>query len=157
MILVVTAYFLRAGDLPLRGEEPTRAQIAFEMVYWHDWLTPRVQGQPLRIRPPLQNWVNAVCCVLLGSWDVYAIRLPSLLATLATTLLIYAYARISLSRLGAFTAAASFATMADMFKMGLYAETEPLFILLVSASLLVWHGVSCAAGPTGWPIRPATA
>jgi 4-amino-4-deoxy-L-arabinose transferase-like glycosyltransferase len=139
LLLVVAAYFLRAGALPLRGEESTRAQIAYEMVYWGDWLVPRVQGEPFRIRPPLQNWVNAGCCLILGTWDVYAIRLPSVLATLATTLLIYGYSRVFLTRLGAFTAATAFATMADMFKMGLYAETEPLFILLVSASLLVWH------------------
>jgi 4-amino-4-deoxy-L-arabinose transferase-like glycosyltransferase len=37
--------------------------------------------------------------------------------------------------------------MADMFKMGLYAETEAIFTLLVSASLLGWHwGVL-----RGWP------
>ena len=30
IILVVLAYFLRAGQLPIRGEESTRAQIAFE-------------------------------------------------------------------------------------------------------------------------------
>jgi 4-amino-4-deoxy-L-arabinose transferase-like glycosyltransferase len=139
IVLVGVAYFIRADALPLRGEEPTRAQIAYEMVYRHDWLVPRVQGEPLRIRPPLQNWVNAACCIILGNWDVYTIRLPSVLATLLTTLLIYGYARIRLGRLGAFTAAAGFATMADMFKMGLYAETEPLFILFVSASLLLWH------------------
>jgi 4-amino-4-deoxy-L-arabinose transferase-like glycosyltransferase len=54
-------------------------------------------------------------------------------------LLIYGYARLSLSRFGAFAAAAAFATMADMFKMGLYAETEAVFIFEVSASLMVWH------------------
>ncbi len=147
LLLVLVAYFLRADALPLRGEESTRAQIAFEMVYWHDWLIPRVQGEPFRIRPPLQNWINAGCCVLLGRWDVYAIRLPSLIATLLTTLLIYAYGRQFLTRLGAFTAAAAFATMADMFKMGLYAETEALFIFLLGAALLVWHwGIV-----RGWP------
>jgi 4-amino-4-deoxy-L-arabinose transferase-like glycosyltransferase len=139
IVLVVAAYFVRAAELPLRGEEPTRAQIAFEMVYWHDWLIPRVQGEPLGIRPPLQNWINAGCCVAVDSWGVYAIRLPSVLATLLTTLLIYGYARLGLGRVGAFGAAVAFATMADMFKMGLYAETEPLFILLVSASLMLWH------------------
>lgn len=147
LILVLVAYFVRADALPLRGEEPTRAQIAFEMDYWHDWIIPRVQGEPFRIRPPLQNWVNAGCCVLLGRWDVYTIRVPSVLATLLTTLLIYAYGRLFLSRLGAFAAAAAFATMADMFKMGLYAETEALFIFLLSAALLLWHwGVV-----RGWP------
>jgi 4-amino-4-deoxy-L-arabinose transferase-like glycosyltransferase len=148
LVLVLVAYFFRADALPLRGEESTRAQIAFEMVYWHDWLIPRVQGEPFRIRPPLQNWVNAGCCALLGRWDVYAIRLPSVIATLLTTLLIYAYGRQFLTRLGALTAATAFATMADMFKMGLYAETEALFILLLGGALLIWH----AGLMRGWPL-----
>lgn len=140
ILLVIIAYFVRAGALPIRGEEPTRAQIAREMVAGHDWIVPRQQGDPFLIRPPLQNWLIALSCLGLGTWNEWAVRLPSLLATLATTLLTYGYARTFLGRLGALTAALAFATMADMFQMGRQAETEAVFILLVSASLLVWHG-----------------
>jgi 4-amino-4-deoxy-L-arabinose transferase-like glycosyltransferase len=139
ILLVLAGYFIRAGDLPLRGEEPTRAQIAFEMVQSGDWIVPREQGEPFRIRPPFQNWTIAASCVVLGSWNEWAVRFPSVVATLLTTLVIYGYARVLMSRLGAFAGAAAFATMADIFKMGLYAETEALFIFQVSASLLVWH------------------
>lgn len=143
ILLVVVAYWVRAGQLPIRGEEPTRAQIAREMVAGHDWVVPRQQGEPFLIRPPLQNWLIALSCLSLGTWNEWAVRLPSLLATLLTTLLIYGYARTFLGRLGAFTAALAFATTADMFQMGRQAETEALFILLVSASLLLWHwGIS---------------
>jgi 4-amino-4-deoxy-L-arabinose transferase-like glycosyltransferase len=139
LVLVVAAYFTRAGVLPIRGEEPTRAQIALEMVERGDWVVPRQQGEPFLIRPPLQNWLIAASCLTFGTWDVWAVRLPSLLATLLTTLLIYGYGRTFLSRLGALAAAAAFATFVDMFQMGRQAETEALFILLVSASLLLWH------------------
>jgi 4-amino-4-deoxy-L-arabinose transferase-like glycosyltransferase len=138
--LVIVAYFLRIGDVPLRGEEPTRAQIAYEMVSRSDYLVPREQGEPFRIRPPFQNWVIAASCQAFGRWDAWAVRIPSVVATLLTTLLIYGYARGFLPRAGAFAAAAAFATMAEMFKMGLQAETEALFIFLISASLLTWHG-----------------
>jgi 4-amino-4-deoxy-L-arabinose transferase-like glycosyltransferase len=140
LVLVVTAYFTRAGALPLRGEEPTRAQIAREMVERGDWVVPREQGEPFGFRPPLQNWLIAASCLTFGSWDAWAVRFPSLLATLFTTLLVYCYSRTFLSRTGALAAAASFATLADMFQMGRQAETEALFILLVSGSLLTWHG-----------------
>src|SRR5947207_2762207 len=112
VLLVVAAYFLRAGELPIRGEEPTRAQIAREMVERGDWIVPRVQGEPFRIRPPLQNWLIATSCFTFGSWDAWAVRFPSVLATLLTTLLIYGYARTCLGRTGAFAAAAAFATLA---------------------------------------------
>jgi 4-amino-4-deoxy-L-arabinose transferase-like glycosyltransferase len=147
LFLVVVAYFIRAGALPLRGEEPTRAQSALEMVERHDFIVPREQGDPFLIRPPLQFWMIAVSCQALGSWGPWAIRLPSLLATLLTTLLTYGYARTFLSRLGAFAAAAAFATFADVFQMGRQAETEAVFIFFLSASLLVWHWGMMR----GWP------
>jgi 4-amino-4-deoxy-L-arabinose transferase-like glycosyltransferase len=139
VVLVGLAYFLRAGALPLRGEEPTRVQIAREMVGRGDWLVPRQMGRPFLIRPPLQNWLIALGCVTLGGWDAWTVRLSSLLATLAATLLVYGYSRVFLSRMGALTAAAAFATLADMFQMGRQAETEAPFIFLLSASLLLWH------------------
>jgi 4-amino-4-deoxy-L-arabinose transferase-like glycosyltransferase len=139
LALVGAAYFSRAGELPLRGEEPTRAQIAFEMWQGGDWVVPREQGEPFRIRPPLQNWVIAASSLALGSWGAWAVRFPSLLATLLTALLVYGYGRTFLSRTGAMAAAAAFATLGEMFQMGRQAETEALFILLLSAALLVWH------------------
>jgi 4-amino-4-deoxy-L-arabinose transferase-like glycosyltransferase len=139
LALVLVAYFWRGGELPLRGEEATRAQIAFEMVQRGDPIVPCHQGEPFLIRPPLQNWLIAASCLAFGNWDVWAVRFPSLVATLFTTLLIYGYSRSFLSRLGALAAAAAFATMADMFAMGRQAETEALFISLIGASLLLWH------------------
>ena len=101
LVLVLAVYFLRAGTLPIRGEEPTRVQIAREMVERGDWLMPREQGDPFLIRPPLQNWVIAASCLALRNWDAWTVRFPSLLATLLTTLMIYGYSRTFLSRTGA--------------------------------------------------------
>lgn len=146
-VLVAAAYASRAGDLPLRGEEPTRAQIGREMVLTGDAVVPREQGEPFLSRPPLQNWLIALSCQALGRWDAAAIRLPSVLATILTTLLIYRYSRTFLAPLGSFAAAVSFATAGEMFQTGRLAETEAVFILLVGASLLVWHGGLVG----GWP------
>ncbi len=131
----------------MRGEEPTRAQIAREMVLSGDFIVPREQGEPFLSRPPLQNWLIALSCEALGRWDAAAVRLPSVFATLLTVVVTYWYARGFLSSTGSFAAAVSFATMGEMFQTGRLAETEAVFILLVSSSLLVWHG-----GLTrGWP------
>ncbi len=148
-LLVVGVYFTRAGVLPIRGEEPTRAQIAREMVLRHDALVPREQDEPFRIRPPLQNWLIAGSCLAFGNWEAFAVRFPSLVATLLTTLLVYAYGRTFLPRLGALAAGVAFATLAGMFQMGRQAETEALFTFLVSASLLLWHGSLVRGRPDG--------
>lgn len=139
VLLVGVAYFSRAHVLPLRGEEPTRAQIAFEMVHGHDWLVPREQSEPFGLRPPLQNWVIALSCLGFGNWGWFAVRFHSLLATLLITLLIYGYARAFLSRSAALLAGVVFATLPEWFQMGRQAETEALFTLLCGGSLLTWH------------------
>src|SRR5260370_22766156 len=139
IVLVVAAYILRLGDVTLRGEEMRRALVGFEMMENGDWIVPRVQGEPLLSRPPLQNWVIVASTVICGSREAWVLRLHSVLAMLVTTILIYGYARTCLSRLGALPAAAAFATLGEMFEIGNKAETEMLFIALVSAALLLWH------------------
>ena len=139
IVLVLGAYLLRIGDVSMRGEESRRAQVAFEMLERGDWIVPREQGQPFLSRPPLQNWLIAASRVVCGSDAPWAVRLPSVLAMLLTALLIYGYARTCLSRVGALAAAAAFVTFAEMFTTGCQAETEMIFIGLVSASLLLWH------------------
>ncbi len=154
ILLVLAAYFTRAQVLPLRGEEPTRAQIAQEMVQTGDWIVPREQGEPFRIRPPVQNWAIALSCKALGNWDWWAVRFHSLVATLLTTLLIYAYSRTCLSRVGAISAGLAFATLPEMFQMGRQAETEAIITLFIGGALLLWHWGMVRAWPAGltWSI-----
>lgn len=147
ILFVALAHFIRAGELPLRGEESTRGQMAFEMVQRNDYLVPRAQGEPFWIRPPFQMWAIAASCLALGDWSEWTIRLHSLLATLGTTLLVYGYARSFMGRVGALAAGLAFASSADWFQMGRQAETEALFTLLLGGALLLWHwGME-----RGWP------
>jgi 4-amino-4-deoxy-L-arabinose transferase-like glycosyltransferase len=138
-VLVVAAYFVRLDALALRGEETRRAQVAIEMLDSGDWIVPHFQGTIYVTRPPLGNWLIAVTGWIRGRVDVVAIRLPSLLAVLLTTLLVYGYSRGLLSRYGAFAAAVAYPTMAQVLQIGRLAETEAVFTLLTAASLLVWH------------------
>jgi 4-amino-4-deoxy-L-arabinose transferase-like glycosyltransferase len=117
------------------------------MVRSGDPVVPREQGELFLSRPPLQNWLIALSCKALGRWDTTAARLPSVLATVLTALLIYGYSRTFLSSTGSFAAAVSFATAGEMFQTGRLAETEAVFIFFVGASLLVWH----AGIVRGWP------
>jgi len=145
-VFVLLVYTARINTLPLRGEEPRRGQVAVEMMARGDWVVPRQQGTPFRSRPPLQNWLIGGVGLVRGQVDAVAIRLPSVLALLLTTLLVYGYARRWLSELGATAAALAFATMGQVLELGGLGETESLFTLLVSGSLLVWH----ATYQRGW-------
>jgi 4-amino-4-deoxy-L-arabinose transferase-like glycosyltransferase len=139
LLLVLGVYFTRLTSVSIRGEEPRWATVAREMVWSGDWIVPRQQGLVFADRPPLNSWCMALMYELTGSLDLLAVRLPTALATLLTTLLVYGYSRTFLSRLGALSAGAAYATMPQVLQLGRFAESDALFSLFVSASLLVWH------------------
>lgn len=136
--LVIGAYFARIGDLSIRGEESRWATVAMEIMRTGDWVVPRQQGEPYCSRPPLGNWLIAATSLVRGKCDVVAVRLPSVTAVLALTLLVYAFGRTFMSRLGAFTAGLAIASMGEVLQMGRLAESDIVFALLVSGAWIVW-------------------
>lgn len=147
VFLVLALYATRMSEPDPRGEETRRAQVAVEMLDSGDFVVPRQQGEPFFGRPPFQNWLIALGGLLRGGVDVVAMRLPSVLAVLATTLLIYFYSASFLSPLGAMAASVAYATMLQVLEIGRSGETEAVFAFLVGGALLVWHW-----GDTqGWP------
>ena len=149
ILLVLGIYFSRLTVLTIRGEESRWARVAQEMLDSGDWIVPRQQGAPFPDRPPLNSWCIIAASKLTGQLDLAAIRLPSVLATLLTTLLVYVYGRNFLSRIGAFASAAAFSTMAQVLQLGRMAESDALLTLCVAGALFSWHyGYACRHSPT---------
>lgn len=147
LLLLAGVYFTRIGALTIRGEESRRAVVAREMLDSSDWVVPREQGEIFPDRPPLGNWAIALSMLALDDRGLFAVRLPSVMATLLTAVLIYGYSRRFLSPLGALAAGSAYATFGQVLELGGLAETEATFTYLVAASLLAWHwGYTC-----GWP------
>jgi 4-amino-4-deoxy-L-arabinose transferase-like glycosyltransferase len=138
LALVIAAYFWRGADLTIRGEESRWATVAREMIQTSDWIVPRQQGEPFLSRPPLGNWLIALCSLARGQCDIWAVRLPTLMAVLLTTILIYAFGRSFLDRTGALGAALAFCTMGEVLQMGRLAETDLVFTCLLSSAVIVW-------------------
>jgi 4-amino-4-deoxy-L-arabinose transferase-like glycosyltransferase len=139
LLLVAGVFFPRLTDLTIRGEEPRWARVAQEMLDTGDWIVPRQQGQPFADRPPLNSWAMMAASRVTGGLNLAAIRLPSVLATLLTTLAVYLYGRNFLSRAAAFAAGAMYATMGLVLHLGRVAESDSLLTALVVGSLLAWH------------------
>ena len=141
LLLAFALYLPRLTTLTIRGEESRRAVIAREMIETGDWVVPRTQGEVRLSRPPLQNWLIAVLAVLAGEMTTWSVRLPGVIATVATVGLVYWSARRTLSVTGATVAAAAYASFFQVLEQGGTGETEPVFTFFVAASLLAWHGL----------------
>lgn len=139
LIISVLTFCLRLSAIPLFGEEPRRALIAREMIETGDWLVPGTQGVFLASRPPLQNWMIAVMALATGSFDIWSVRLPSILSTIAAAVIVYGYLRQQIGRLGSMGGAVSFVTMLLVMEFGRSAETEAVFTVFVAASMMLWH------------------
>ncbi len=123
----------------IRGEESRWARVAAEFREHHDWVVPRQQGQPFLSRPPLGSWLIAAAAWVRGDLDRVAVRAPSIIATLLTTILIYLTCRGYLNRFGAWVAAVAFASMAQVMELGSRAESEAVYTLFLGSALLLWY------------------
>jgi len=90
--LVGLALLLMAVGLGLRdpwpADEPRFALIAQDMLRSGDWLIPRVGGDLYADKPPFFFWLLAAAMALTGSLRI-GFLLPSLLAGIGATLLVY--------------------------------------------------------------------
>lgn len=137
--LVVAIYFTRISYLPVSGEEGRWARGAVQMIETGDWIVPRQQGKVFPERPPMSSWLMAIGGLIRGDVDGVAVRFPSLFAVLLTSIVIFFYASSYLSPFGAFAAGAVYATFGQVLEIGRLGESEAVFTLFVSASLLLWH------------------
>jgi len=149
LILLAAMYLTNLDGITIRGEESRRGRIAWEMLTRGNWFVPTIQDRPVFYRPPLQNAMIAGVAAVHGKVDAWALRIPSVVAILLTVIVVYAYGRSFLSRLGAFAAALGFATMGQVLELGRLGETEAVFTLFVAGSLLTWR--TCAnLGVSDW-------
>ena len=140
LVAVVSCiYGPRLARLPIVGEESRWATAARAMLATGDWVVPRQQGQVFSERPPMTVWAMAVAGGYRGEVDAIAIRLPSVVAVVLTSLLVYVYTHSLVSRLAGLVAALVYATFGQVLQIGRMGESEAVFTLWVSASLLLWH------------------
>ena len=138
-IIVAVIYFSRIAALPIVGEEARWARGAAQMLETGDWIVLRQQGQVFPERPPLTCWSMALAALAWGDLDPVAIRLPSVIAIVLTSLVIYGYARSFLSSTGALVGGLAYATFGQVLQIGRHGESEALFTLLLGGAILVWH------------------
>lgn len=78
-------------------DEPRRAVVALEMIFSGNYLVPTLNGEPYLNKPPLLNWLTVSSYQLLHSFGEFAHRLPTIIALLAMSLVIFIANRTALN------------------------------------------------------------
>ena len=132
-------YLPGLGALQLQHEEPRRALPGLHMLASGDWLVPRVGSDPYLRKPPLLNWAIALSCKLSGGPSEWAVRLPSVVATLAVALTIVGVAGPRwLGQERGLIAAIFFLVNFTMVESGRLAELEALYVSFTGIALVLW-------------------
>jgi len=143
-LLVLLLAAPQAALLPLIDrDEPRFAEAAREMVQGGDYILPHFNNVPRYDKPPLIYWCQAAAYAVFGQ-DAFAARLPSLLATAATAVLIYTWGvRLGRTWIG-LAAALSYSFCLQTIQQGRVATADALLIFFMTLAAF-----------TGWLIvRP---
>lgn len=88
-ILAVAPFLVNLGLLPLFADEPTRANVAMEMIISKNYAVPTIGGEYYYNKPPLYNWILAGFYLISGSFSEFVTRLPAVIPMFLFALTIY--------------------------------------------------------------------
>ncbi len=149
-LLLVLGICLNFWVHPLYLEEPRRAVIAQELLHNGDLWVPTQLGEPYYRKPPLFNWVLIASTKVFGGFSEFAVRLPTVLSTLAIAALTFLFGRRFVSaQLGALAAFGFLTSGAILFYFSLLGEIDLFFALLIYALILALY-YGGAVGGYGW-------
>ena len=79
LLIASPAYFINLGLLPLFADEPTRANVALEMMLTKNYSVPTIGGEYYYNKPPFYNWILAGFYHLTGNFSEFSTRLPAII------------------------------------------------------------------------------
>ena len=135
----------QAALLPLIDrDEPHFAEATREMMQSGNYIVPTFNAAPRYNKPPLIYWCQAVCFAFLGE-NAFAARLPSVLATAGTAVLLLAWGvQLGNKNIG-LIAALSYAFCVQTIQQGRVATADGLLIFFMTLTAFA-----------GWKILTAT-
>lgn len=89
ILLSVAPFFINLGLLPLFADEPTRANVALEMILSTNYSVPTIGAEYYYNKPPLYNWILAGLYLLTGNYSEFVTRLPAIIPMYLFAISIY--------------------------------------------------------------------
>lgn len=137
--LAVLLFFPGLGRRDLWNPDEARyAEVAREMRQSGSFALPHLNGQIYTQKPPLLFWSMLACGTLRGGVDETAARIPSALAAVGATLLVFLMGERLFGRRAAWIAAAAFATCFKVLWQGRFGQIDMLLTALVALGVWFW-------------------
>ena len=135
-VAALAMYTLGIGNHSLWGyHEPYVGGIIREMASSGDFVVPTLNGQPYLEKPPLYYALGALVCRAFGTFQPWALRLPSALLAMATCVWMSFLAGRTSSTRAAYWAGCTLATSFLFFEVGQTAVVDMALTAAVSFAL----------------------
>jgi 4-amino-4-deoxy-L-arabinose transferase-like glycosyltransferase len=140
----VTIFLFLIANLPWHLDDYDQAKQAFtsfEMINEGHWFYQHTPLERVATKPPLVGWVSAGLFVLTRSWDV-AWRLPSFLAAIALSILLFRAATPAYGLVAGLMAFSAFGWNLLSPRLATLARTDmPLALVIFLIGLLIWEKI----------------
>jgi 4-amino-4-deoxy-L-arabinose transferase-like glycosyltransferase len=155
-IVFLAAFALFAVGAASRGlweaDEHRIAEVAREMVASGDWIVPHLEGAPYVHKPPLVQWIIAVCHGPLGMDLALAAKVPSMFGAALAVTATFLIARRLYGTAAAVASATALASAAEFVWISRRAQYDPLVAGFTTFSL--WFFVRSRFPAEGETPRP---
>lgn len=96
-VLVLPAFLVNLGMMPLNDDEAIRTLVAMEMDFSGNFIVPTLNGEEYRAKPPLFNYILFVPYAVFGVSE-WSARIPNILFLFLFSFIIYRFSRRHFSK-----------------------------------------------------------
>jgi len=140
----LTIILFLIANLPWQLDDYDQAKQAFtsfEMVKEGRWLYQQTPREHVATKPPLIGWISAGLFQLTRSWDA-AWRLPSFVAAIAVSILLFRAAAVAYGSVAALIALSAFGLNLLSLRLATLVRTDmPLAFLIFLIGFLIWRKI----------------
>ena len=140
----LTILLFTIANLPWQLDDYDQAKQAFtsfEMIEDGHWFYQRTPREHVATKPPLVGWISAGVFSLTCSWDL-AWRLPSLLAAIAISVLLFRTANLAYGAIAGLIAIGAFGLNLLSPRLATLVRTDmPLAFVIFLIGILVWRKI----------------
>jgi 4-amino-4-deoxy-L-arabinose transferase-like glycosyltransferase len=130
------------GSCPLGTHELLVAERTREMIDVGHWMVPHLNGEPSLLKPPAPFWISGGLSQLTGKVDEWAVRIPSVLASVGIMLLIILWMKSITGWRSALMGGFIFATSYAALVWGRRGEVDMQLAFWTTACLVAyWFGI----------------